>query len=93
MGGEGGWTRRIDVCMGSSCFARGNEENLGAIQRFLAARGIEAEVCLSGRRCEGACAEGPVVTIDGRRHGGLEPWRMAEVLREHFGDVAGEAGP
>lgn len=84
--------QRIVVCMGSSCFARGNNENLEAILRFLAEGGIEAEVQLTGSRCEERCAEGPVVTINGQRHGHLEPGRIEDMLRQHFAG-RGEAGP
>ena len=34
----------IKVCMGSSCFARGNAKNLQLIQNFLEQNEIEAEV-------------------------------------------------
>lgn len=41
----------IKVCMGSSCFARGNAKNLQLIQNFLEQNEIEAEVELTGLRC------------------------------------------
>ncbi len=82
---ENGVGKRIIVCMGSSCFARGNDVNLETIQRFLAERQLVAEVELIGCRCEGQCAEGPVVTMEGQRYGQLAPERMRAVLQAHFG--------
>ena len=32
---------KITICMGSSCFARGNERNLAACEEFLAANGVD----------------------------------------------------
>lgn len=85
VGKENRAEKRIVVCMGSSCFARGNDVNLETIQRFLAERPGMAEVELIGCRCEGQCAEGPVVTMEGRRYGHLAPERMRAVLETHFG--------
>lgn len=56
----------IVICMGSSCFARGNDRNLVVIENFLARNGLESEVLLSGSRCEGNCPEGPNLRIDGK---------------------------
>ena len=35
---------KIVICMGSSCFARGNEKTVEACENFLAARGLKDEV-------------------------------------------------
>ena len=40
----------IKVCMGSSCFARGNAKNLQLIQNYLEQKDIEAKVELVGMR-------------------------------------------
>ena len=41
--------RKIVICMGSSCFARGNEENLRVIEDFLKSNNLQTDVLLSGR--------------------------------------------
>ena len=55
----------IKVCMGSSCFARGNAANLEFIENFIKEHDIDAKMDLFGSRCENKCAEGPNVIIDG----------------------------
>ena len=45
----------IELCMGSSCFARGNSENLQAIEVFLSERGLSDRVELVGHLCLGKC--------------------------------------
>lgn len=56
----------IEICLGSSCFARGGNRYPAAAAAWLAAHGVEAE--LRGRRCRKACADGPRVAIDGVEH-------------------------
>ena len=53
----------IKVCMGSSCFARGNSKNLQIIQNFLENNNISAEVELTGLRCCDCCFKGPNIII------------------------------
>ena len=60
---------KIVVCLGSSCFARGNEEN------------IDVDVELSGTLCQGRCAEGPNVIVDGKIYSKVDPGVMLDILR------------
>jgi NADH:ubiquinone oxidoreductase subunit E len=55
----------ITVCLGSSCFTRGNDEHLPQIQEWLARKGVADDVTLKGSRCEGMCMRGPNLKIDG----------------------------
>lgn len=45
----------ITVCMGSSCYARGNAANLEFIENYIKDNGLEAVIDLAGARCEGKC--------------------------------------
>ena len=55
----------IKVCMGSSCFARGNASNLDFIENFIKEHNLDAKVEVIGSRCENKCASGPNVIING----------------------------
>jgi len=55
----------ITLCMGSSCFSRGNGKNLPRIQQFLKDNGLAAHVVLRGCRCGNACSGGPNIWVDG----------------------------
>lgn len=55
----------ITICLGSSCFARGNDVNLEIIKRFLADHGLKEQVDFRGHLCANACNKGPVLKIDG----------------------------
>ncbi len=77
---------KIVICMGSSCFARGNERNLAFCEKYLAEHGLRDEVdCeLSGSLCTGNCAAGPVVIADGRIYTRVDPGVMKDLLDSLF---------
>ncbi len=52
--------------MGSSCYARGNRDNVSLIREYLEANNISGSVEFSGSLCENNCSRGPVVTINGK---------------------------
>ena len=76
----------IVICMGSSCFARGNEKTVEACERFLAERGLkdEVDVDLGASLCTGHCAEGPVVVVDGKVYTHVDPLVMRDILEKIF---------
>jgi len=76
----------ITICMGSSCFARGNKNYLTMIEQYLADHGLTETVELSGSRCEDRCTSGPNIRIDGQLYGGLTSERLLELLNRHLSD-------
>lgn len=74
----------IKICMGSSCFARGNAKNLQIIQNFLEQNGIDAEVELSGLRCCNQCSQGPNITIDGVDYHDVDSGTLLDILEKIF---------
>ena len=70
----------ITVCMGSSCFARGNQQNLETIDNFIKENGLEAEIELSGSRCEGKCVTGPNIIINGVEYTEVDETKLNEIL-------------
>ena len=71
--------------MGSSCFARGNSENLQAIEVFLSERGLSDRVELVGHLCLGKCKEGPNLRIAGQDYSGLTPDCVVDILKQELG--------
>ena len=74
----------IKICMGSSCFARGNNENLEYIQRYLDTHNLRAKVELTGARCENKCAIGPNITIDETNYNDVTPEKIEEIMNGLF---------
>lgn len=66
--------------MGSSCFARGNITNLEFIERYIKEHKLEAEIDLSGSRCEGKCVTGPNVIINGNQYTEVNEEKLKNIL-------------
>ena len=77
--------RRIKICLGSSCFSRGNNTNMEVIKNYLAEHGLEAAVQFAGCLCEDMCSKGPVISIDGRVYEEVNLSRLHKILFEEFG--------
>ncbi len=70
----------IEVCMGSSCFSRGNRRNLELIQEYLRKEHINDLVELRGRLCSGSCKKGPNIEINGQLYSGVTPSLLQQIL-------------
>lgn len=53
----------LSICMGSSCFARGNNLHVEQLQEFIEKHGLSERVFLKGHLCTGDCEHGPNVRI------------------------------
>ena len=72
----------IVICLGSSCFARGNAENLAIIQEYAEKHGMKASIRLSGKLCQDQCKEGPNLAIGGQIHHGVSPTTLRGLLHQ-----------
>ncbi len=62
--------KRINICLGSSCFSRGNKDVVMFIKDYLKKHHLEDKVIFKGARCMGNCSNGPnMVFNDGFREG------------------------
>ena len=72
----------IVICLGSSCFARGNAQNLSLIEEFLEAHHLKASIRFSGKLCQEACKLGPNLTIAGEAYHEVTATKLREILRQ-----------
>lgn len=72
----------IVVCLGSSCFARGNSENLAIINKHIQSNNLAATVRLTGKLCQDQCKQGPNLIIGGEIHHSVTAERLRELLRQ-----------
>lgn len=70
----------ITVCMGSSCFARGNAQNLEFIENYINENGLDANIELAGSRCENKCVTGPNVIVNGVEYNEVDEEKLEEIL-------------
>lgn len=72
----------IKVCMGSSCFARGNMNNLEYIENYLKNNNLEAEIDLVGAHCQNLCENGPHIFVDGKNYDEVTEDKLQKILEE-----------
>lgn len=75
---------KIVICIGSSCFSRGNTKNVETAEKYLEENGYrdEVDVDLSGSLCQGRCADGPIVVIDDHVYTKVDTGLMLDLLRQ-----------
>jgi NADH:ubiquinone oxidoreductase subunit E len=78
------------ICLGSSCFARGNSQNLAILEDFLQKHKVNAVIRLSGKLCQDDCKLGPNLTVAGETHHEVTPPKLRQILQQ-LGNRAGEA--
>ncbi|MGM0443390.1 MAG: NAD(P)H-dependent oxidoreductase subunit E [Fibrobacterota bacterium] len=74
----------IEICMGSSCFSRGNDETLRRIEEMRSGIEDSLSVNLKGCLCMDRCSAGPNIRIDGTLYGELNPDCVEDLIRYHL---------
>ncbi len=79
---------KVSICMGSSCFARGNKENLDAVLRYVEQNQLEKIVDLeiSGSLCQDKCISGPNMTVNGMVYSVADCSSAIELIKEACGE-------
>lgn len=79
--------KEVVICLGSSCFARGNKQLVKIVNDYLRDRNLMNEVRFHGERCFGQCAVGPSLKLDGIIKEKLDEESVIAVLDEFFETV------
>ena len=74
----------ITICLGSSCFSRGNRHTLELIKSYLKEHGLEDKVFFRGDLCDGLCEHGPILKIDGEVYKHVTSENIFEILNRYF---------
>ena len=76
----------IEICLGSSCFARGNEKNLRIIEEFIAENRLtdEVDLILDCSLCKGNCSKGPNITFNNKLYSEMDQLTTRRLLQEIF---------
>ena len=77
----------VVICLGSSCFARGNKATHRVIEKYLKDNNLCDKVFFHGGHCFGKCAEGPVVKINETIHTGVTEQSIIDILNSTFKKV------
>ncbi|MDY0078249.1 MAG: (2Fe-2S) ferredoxin domain-containing protein [Bacteroidales bacterium] len=74
----------ITICLGSSCYRRGNQTILEVIKNYLAEHDLSKDVEFKGQLCTDKCIEGPNLSIDDTKYSGFDTNSVIKVLNHHF---------
>jgi NADH:ubiquinone oxidoreductase subunit E len=83
---------KMIICIGSSCFARGNAENVKIVEDFMTLHGLsdELDIELSGGLCTNNCPDGPVVIVNDKIYKHVNRDVMQEIMESYFPVENGE---
>ncbi|MBE7712734.1 MAG: (2Fe-2S) ferredoxin domain-containing protein [Cyanobacteria bacterium SIG26] len=70
----------IKVCMGSSCFARGNLDNLNFLENYIQENNLDAQIELVGGLCTEDCGCGPNIYINDKKYTEVNIEKLEEIL-------------
>lgn len=70
----------IVICLGSSCYTRGNRKNLETIKKFLKENGLKDKVEFTGKLCSNNCEKGPVLKVNGEQYVKVKPDELQKIL-------------
>ena len=70
----------VVVCLGSSCFARGNAHNLSAIEAYVANHGLQTCIHLTGCLCQDQCKRGPNLAVNGEEQHEIDSAKLKGIL-------------
>lgn len=74
----------ITICLGSSCFSRGNKEILDIVKSFLREHNLDKHVFFHGDLCSNHCEHGPVMKIDDQFFENVTPDNVFDILNDYF---------
>ena len=79
--------KEIKICLGSSCFSRGNKTTLQVVQKYLKDHQLERDVILKGNHCFSNCNSGPVLKIGEKLYENVSGDTVLEILESEFGEM------
>jgi NADH:ubiquinone oxidoreductase subunit E len=83
----------VVICMGSSCFCRGNNRNIEVVQEMAERKDLAATIEPRGHLCENLCKRGPNIIIDGTMVHEADPVAVVAALNGALHKVKMQEGP
>ena len=72
------------ICMGSSCFSRGNKDVVMFIKDYLRKNHLDDKVIFKGARCMDHCSNGPTLIVNGLTIEGVTISGIESILEKEF---------
>ena len=74
----------VELCMGSSCFARGNSLALSDLESYIEDNNLGDKIELVGHLCLGKCNSGPHVMINGVEYSAVSSDCVIDLLEKEL---------
>ncbi len=75
------------ICLGSSCFSRGNRDVVMYIRDYLRKNHLDDRIIFKGARCMSLCSNGPNLKINDRVIEGVTLSSIEGILDKEFGNI------
>ena len=72
--------KEIVICLGSSCFSRGNKQLVKTVDHFLQKHNLNSKVNFRGAHCMEMCDKGPVLKIQDEFFTSVNVTNIIEIL-------------
>ncbi len=72
----------ISICMGSSCYPRGNRETLERLKIYIQDNKLADRVYVQGNLCQGLCKDGPNIKINGEIYHDIDYHNLITLLEK-----------
>ena len=76
----------IKVCMGSACFAKGNQENLQLIKEYIEENNLDTKLTIIGSLCQNKCEHGPRIIVGDVEYNKVTKENLLEILAKNNED-------
>ncbi|MBN2666665.1 MAG: NAD(P)H-dependent oxidoreductase subunit E [Bacteroidales bacterium] len=77
----------MQICLGSSCFSRGNRDVVNYIRNYLKKNHLEDKIVFKGARCMNLCSNGPNLRINDRIIEGVTLAKIEAILEKEIGNI------
>ena len=78
--------KEIVICLGSSCFSRGNKNTVHIIKNYIKEHQLEDKVFFHGNHCYDNCENGPILKVDNKEYQNITPENVLYLLDNLFVD-------
>lgn len=74
----------LQICLGSSCFSRGNKRIVKVIEEYLKENKLNNMVYFHGGHCFSKCEKGPTLVVNGKSFYQLNEEKVLTILDSLF---------
>lgn len=75
---------KLILCLGSSCYSRGNQYVLEIVKQYIKEHELKEKIDFRGQLCTGNCSNGPVLKIDDLTFKNVDVNNIQKIMDQYF---------